>query len=175
MRSCRASCQCQGGIVVLVRATVHETLTCNVVCRYGYNWQESEAEKNLLRTHTTAVSSRMLYRLAQSGFKPAKYFSVDRVFRNEDIDRTHLAEFHQIEGLICDRGLTLGDLIGTLHTFFERLGLKKLRFKPAYNPYTEPSMEIFRYAPSGPAHRRMPRGCSLSILLEYLCTRSMSR
>ena len=81
----------------------------------------------------------------QDGFKPAKYFSVDRVFRNEAIDRTHLAEFHQIEGLICDRGLTLGDLIGTLKEFFDRLGLKKLRFKPAFNPYTEPSMEIFRY------------------------------
>ena len=116
-------------------------------CRYGYNWKEAEAEKNLLRTHTTAVSSRMLYKLAQSGFQPSKLFSVDRVFRNEAIDRTHLAEFHQIEGLVCDRGLTLGDLIGTLHTFFERLGLKKIRFKPAYNPYTEPSMEIFRPAP----------------------------
>ena len=67
--------------------------------RYGYSWKVAEAEKNLLRTHTTAVSSRMLYKLAQQGFKPAKYFSVDRVFRNEAIDRTHLAEFHQIEGL----------------------------------------------------------------------------
>lgn len=69
--------------------------------RYGYYWKTSEAEKNLLRTHTTAVSSRMLYWLAQTqrdGFKPAKYFSIDRVFRNEAIDRTHLAEFHQIEG-----------------------------------------------------------------------------
>lgn len=114
--------------------------------RYGYNWKEVEAEKNLLRTHTTAVSSRMLYKLAQDGFRPAKLFSIDRVFRNEAIDRTHLAEFHQIEGLVCDRGLTLGHLIGTLHTFFTRLGLKKLRFKPAYNPYTEPSMEIFSCA-----------------------------
>ena len=59
----------------------------------------AEAEKNLLRTHTTAVSSRMLYKLAQEGFKPAKYFSIDRVFRNEAVDRTHLAEFHQIEGV----------------------------------------------------------------------------
>lgn len=118
-----------------------------VWCRYGYHWKAAEAEKNLLRTHTTAVSSRMLYRLAQEGFRPAKYFSVDRVFRNEAIDRTHLAEFHQIEGLVCDRGLNLGNLIATLHTFFSRLGLKKLRFKPAYNPYTEPSMEIFRCPP----------------------------
>ncbi|KAK9915034.1 hypothetical protein WJX75_003886 [Coccomyxa subellipsoidea] len=113
---------------------------------YGSHWKESEAEKNLLRTHTTAVSSRMLYKLAQEGFKPAKYFSIDRVFRNEAIDRTHLAEFHQIEGVVCDRGLTLGDLIGTLHLFFSRLGLPKLRFKPAFNPYTEPSMEIFSYS-----------------------------
>jgi phenylalanyl-tRNA synthetase alpha subunit len=65
---------------------------------YGYDWQVAEAEKNLLRTHTTAVSSRMLYRLAQEGFRAAKYFSIDRVFRNEAIDRTHLAEFHQVEG-----------------------------------------------------------------------------
>ncbi len=65
---------------------------------YGYSWKRSEAERNLLRTHTTAVSSRMLYRLAQDGFRPAKYFSIDRVFRNETVDRTHLAEFHQVEG-----------------------------------------------------------------------------
>ena len=58
---------------------------------YGYSWSEEESRKNLLRTHTTAVSSRMLYKLAQDGFKPAKYFSIDRVFRNESIDRTHLA------------------------------------------------------------------------------------
>ena len=49
-------------------------------------------------------------------------------------------------GVVCDRGLTLGHLIGVLAQFFERLGLKQLRFKPAYNPYTEPSMEIFRYS-----------------------------
>ncbi|GAB2267464.1 hypothetical protein Dimus_002447 [Dionaea muscipula] len=114
---------------------------------YGYVWQREEANKNLLRTHTTAASSRMLYRLAkQEKFVPKKYFSIDRVFRNEAVDRTHLAEFHQMEGLVCDRGLTLGDLIGVLlHDFFSRLGMSQLRFKPAYNPYTEPSMEIFSY------------------------------
>ena len=46
---------------------------------------------------------------------------------------------------MCDYGLTLSDLIGVLQQFFDRLGLKKLRFKPAFNPYTEPSMEIFRW------------------------------
>ncbi|KAG5247768.1 phenylalanine--tRNA ligase [Salix suchowensis] len=112
---------------------------------YGYEWKREEANKNLLRTHTTAISSRMLYALAQQSFTPKKYFSIDRVFRNEAVDRTHLAEFHQIEGLVCDRGLTLGHLIGVLQDFFSRLGMDKLKFKPAYNPYTEPSMEIFSY------------------------------
>ena len=107
------------------------------------------------------------HRLAQQKeFQPQKYFSIDRVFRNETLDATHLAEFHQIEvndqnvdhkcrpkklaqnfqpkycqnvqGVIADRDLTLGDLIGVLYQFFKKLGIEKLRFKPAYNPYTEP-------------------------------------
>ncbi|XP_076231197.1 phenylalanine--tRNA ligase alpha subunit isoform X2 [Calliopsis andreniformis] len=111
---------------------------------YRYDWKIEEAQKNLLRTHTTAVSARMLYNLMQEGeFKPVKYFSIDRVFRNETLDATHLAEFHQIEGVVADYNLTLGDLIGILYEFFKKLGITQLQFKPAYNPYTEPSMEIF--------------------------------
>lgn len=111
---------------------------------YGYDWKLEEAQKNLLRTHTTAVTARMLYKLMQEGeFKPVKYFSIDRVFRNETLDATHLAEFHQIEGVVANYGLSLGDLIGTLYEFFKKLGITQLQFKPAYNPYTEPSMEIF--------------------------------
>jgi phenylalanyl-tRNA synthetase alpha chain len=116
---------------------------------WRYDWQESEARKNLLRTHTTAVSSRMLYQLAQQKtFTPKKYFSIDRVYRNENLDQTHLAEFHQIEGLVADYNLTLTELIGSVKQFFERIGIKNLKFKPAYNPYTEPSMEIFGYHPT---------------------------
>jgi phenylalanyl-tRNA synthetase alpha chain len=117
---------------------------------YRYDWSEEESRKNILRTHTTAISSQMLYRLAgeykRTGvWTPKRYFSIDRVFRNEALDSTHLAEFHQIEGLIADVGLTLADLIGSLKTFFSKMGMTKLRFKPAYNPYTEPSMEVFSY------------------------------
>ncbi|XP_074641944.1 phenylalanine--tRNA ligase alpha subunit-like [Tubulanus polymorphus] len=113
---------------------------------YKYDWKIEEAQKNLLRTHTTAVSARMLYKLAQQEkFSPKKYFSIDRVFRNETLDATHLAEFHQVEGLVADYNLTLGDLMGVISEFFKKLGMEKLRFKPAYNPYTEPSMEIFGY------------------------------
>ena len=109
-------------------------------------WSEDEARKNILRTHTTAISSQTLYALAQKKpFQPSKYFSIDRVFRNETLDATHLAEFHQIEGLIADYNLTLGDLIGILREFFRKLGMNKLRFKPAFNPYTEPSMEVFAF------------------------------
>jgi phenylalanyl-tRNA synthetase alpha chain len=73
-----------------------------------------ESQRLLLRTHTTAVSTQMLYNLANQpgGFKPAKMFSIDRVFRNEATDATHLAEFHQVEGVVADVGITLGDLIG---------------------------------------------------------------
>lgn len=119
---------------------------------YQYEWSEEETRKNILRTHTTAVSSRMLYKLAQDclaagEFTPKKYFSIDRVFRNEALDKTHLAEFHQVEGLVCDRGITLSDLLGTIQLFFQKIGIPDVKFKPAYNPYTEPSMEIFGWHP----------------------------
>jgi len=114
---------------------------------YRYDWKIEEAKKNILRTHTTAVSSRMLYKLSQGDFTPKKYFSIDRVFRNEEMDATHLCEFHQVEGMVIDKNLSLGDLIGILTEFFAKIGITDLKFKPAYNPYTEPSMEIFGFHP----------------------------
>lgn len=91
---------------------------------YGYDWKIEEAQKNLLRTHTTAVSARMLYKVAQQKeFRPIKLFSIDKVFRNETLDATHLAEFHQVEGVIADFNLTLGDLIGVFAEFFRKLGM----------------------------------------------------
>ncbi|KAK7737042.1 Phenylalanyl-tRNA synthetase, beta subunit, cytoplasmic [Cytospora paraplurivora] len=100
---------------------------------YRYPWAADEALRLVLRTHTTAVSARMLHKLAAKKGPdgrppPARYFSIDRVFRNESVDATHLAEFHQF-----------------IELFFAKMGLTGLRFKPAYNPYTEPSMEIFAF------------------------------
>jgi len=111
---------------------------------YRYPWSEDECLRLVLRTHTTSVSTWVLHRLAEDP-RPARYFSIDRVFRNETVDATHLAEFHQIEGVIADFGLTLGGLMRFLEDFFSKMGIENLRFKPAYNPYTEPSMEIFGY------------------------------
>ncbi|PWY91156.1 phenylalanyl-tRNA synthetase beta chain cytoplasmic [Aspergillus heteromorphus CBS 117.55] len=111
---------------------------------YRYPWDADESLRLVLRTHTTSVSTYMLHKLAANP-RPARYFSIDRVFRNEAVDATHLAEFHQIEGVIADFGLTLGGLIGFMEVFFAKMGIHQLRFKPAYNPYTEPSMEIFGY------------------------------
>lgn len=61
-----------------------------------------------------------------------KYFSIDRVFRNETLDATHLAEFHQIEGVVADYGLTLGDLMGVLKEFFNKLGKENIRLIGIY-------------------------------------------
>lgn len=128
---------------------------------WRYKFQDKEASKNILRTHTTAVSSRTLYELRQSlegkteaetqenlkNFQGKKFFSIDRVFRNETLDSTHLAEFHQIEGLIIGRNLGLAQLKSFISEFFAKIGITKLKFKPAYNPYTEPSMEFFVHHP----------------------------
>jgi phenylalanyl-tRNA synthetase alpha chain len=119
---------------------------------WRYDWSEEESRKNILRTHTTAVSARVLYEIGQEykktgTFRPRKCFSIDRVFRNESLDATHLAEFHQVEGFVVDYGLNLANLIGEIKEFFRRMGMEALSFKPAYNPYTEPSMEIFAYHP----------------------------
>ncbi|ORD94978.1 SYFA [Enterospora canceri] len=109
----------------------------------------SEAKKNILRTHTTAISTRMLYELSRTYQKDrpfnAKLFSIDKVFRNETVDATHLAEFHQVEGVVAGRNQGLRELIHVLETFFRKLGMERIKFKPAFNPYTEPSMEVFGY------------------------------
>ncbi|QPG75164.1 Phenylalanyl-tRNA synthetase, beta subunit, cytoplasmic [Brettanomyces nanus] len=111
---------------------------------YRYPWKSDESLREVLRTHTTAISSRMLKKLAEDP-QPTRLFSIDRVFRNEAVDATHLAEFHQVEGVFADYSLTLGDLIGFMQQFFSKMGVTDLRFKPTYNPYTEPSMEIYAW------------------------------
>jgi len=111
---------------------------------WGYKWSTEEARKLVLRTHTTATTIRYL---AEHPEPPVWVFCVDRVYRNERVDYKHLAEFHQIEGIVMDVGVGLRDLMGILAEFYRKLGFEKVRFWPSYFPYTEPSIQSTVYSP----------------------------
>lgn len=106
---------------------------------WGIRFSEAEAKRILLRTHTTVNTIRYLY---ENPVPPAKVFSIGRVFRRENLDPTHLPEFYQIEGIVHEKRANFRQLIGVLKEFYRRMGFEKIRFRPAYFPYTEPSMEI---------------------------------
>ncbi|MEW6749162.1 MAG: phenylalanine--tRNA ligase subunit alpha [Candidatus Micrarchaeota archaeon] len=107
---------------------------------WKYAWEPAEASKSVLRTHTTALSAR--YLAAAKDKKPRKYFAIGRVFRNEATDYKHLAEFHQVEGIIAWENATFTDLLGVIREVYKKLGFEKIRFRPSFFPYTEPSLEI---------------------------------
>lgn len=93
----------------------------------------------LLRSHTTTVQARVLQKKPPL---PIKVVAAGRVYRNEAVDATHLAMFHQFEGIWVEEGLTYGDLKGTLLEIAKSVYGEghKFRFKPKYYPYTEPSV-----------------------------------
>ncbi len=94
----------------------------------------------LLRTHTSSVQIRVMEKTPP----PIRIIVPGRVFRRDNADATHNPTFHQIEGLYVDRGVTVGDLKGTVEAVFKDLlgSDVKLRFRPHYFSYTEPSLEI---------------------------------
>jgi phenylalanyl-tRNA synthetase alpha chain len=113
---------------------------------WGYEWDENIAKKTLLRTHTTATTIRRLAEYYRNNdMPPIKVFSIDRVFRNEKVDKSHLAEFTQIEGIVIGERVTLCDLIGVIKEFYKKIGFEKVITRPGFFPYTEPSMEIAVY------------------------------
>jgi len=105
---------------------------------WRYKWDEKDAKKVILRTHTTALSAKTLYGLKEI---PAKFFSIGKCFRNETLDWSHGFEFNQSEGIVIDSNVNFRNLIGYLKEFAEKMGYKKFRIQPAYFPYTEPSLE----------------------------------
>lgn len=111
---------------------------------WQYGWSTEEAARNVLRTHTTAVSAKTLHELTEDDL-PAKFFSLGRNFRNETVDWKHLAEFNQSEGIVIDPDADFRHLLGYLRRFFTKLGYADVRFRPAYYPYTELSVEIDVY------------------------------
>ncbi|MFQ6095770.1 MAG: phenylalanine--tRNA ligase subunit alpha, partial [Candidatus Bathyarchaeia archaeon] len=111
---------------------------------WGYSFSAREAERLMLRSQTTSVSNRTL--LSKDLEIPGKYFSIARCYRPDVIDRTHLTEFNQIEGIVVGEGLTLRDLLGVLEKFaLEIAEADKIKFRPGYFPFTEPSVELHAY------------------------------
>jgi phenylalanyl-tRNA synthetase alpha chain len=111
---------------------------------WGYKYSLLAAQRLLLRGHGTCLSARTLE--SKNYQVPSKHFSIARVYRPEITDKTHLSEFNQVEGIIIDENLTLKDLLGVLGKFaVEIAGADKVRFKPDYFPFTEPSVELSAY------------------------------
>jgi phenylalanyl-tRNA synthetase alpha chain len=94
----------------------------------------------VLRTHTSPVQIRSM----ESQKPPLRILCPGRVFRHEAVDATHSAVFHQVEGLAVDKDISFADLKGTLSDFMKRLlgSDTKIRFRPSYFPFTEPSTEV---------------------------------
>ena len=113
---------------------------------YQSSWSISDAEQNVVRTHTTAVSVQRLHEIDLNEEElPKKLFIVGRNFRNETVDRTHLAEFYQTDGIVVGRDLSFKNLKGYVTEFFERMGYDDVRLVPSYYPYTEMSVEVQVY------------------------------
>ncbi len=121
---------------------VHENGWTTGSLGWRYKWSRAEAERALLRTHTTVNSVRYI---AKHPKPPFKVFCIGRIFRNEAMDSTHLPEFTQIEGIVCEKGANFDMLCGLLKEFYSRMGIPKIRIRPAYFPYTEPSLEVEFY------------------------------
>jgi len=108
---------------------------------WGYKWSLETARRFVLRTQTTAVSMRYL---ATHKKPPVKMFCISQVFRPDVVDAKHLgAGFNQCEGIAGDRGMSFKHLLGILEAFTKAFGLKAIKFKPGYFPFTEPSVEGF--------------------------------
>ena len=94
----------------------------------------------LLRSQTSPVQARVMEKTQP----PIRIISPGRVYRSDAVDATHSPLFHQLEGLVVDKGITMGDLKGTLEMFARRMfgPETKIRFRPHHFPFTEPSAEV---------------------------------
>lgn len=109
---------------------------------WGSIWNATEAERVVLRTHTTPVTLQHLAKVRPGN---GRFFSVGRVFRNEKVSYKHLVEFHQVEGVATAPGGSLRDLMGLQKEFYVKMGIKKVKFWPTFFPYTEPSLQSMIY------------------------------
>ncbi len=96
------------------------------------------ARRPVLRSQTTAVSARFL---ARRPTPPRRMYCLDRNFRRESLDATHHVEFGQCEGIIAEEGISLRHLVGVFQALADAIGIRTLRLRPSYFPFTEPSVE----------------------------------
>ncbi|CAD5243915.1 phenylalanine--tRNA ligase subunit alpha [Thermococcus camini] len=112
---------------------------------WGYVWSPERAMLLMPRAHGTALSGRQLARGVEI---PGKYFTIQRVFRPDVLDRTHLIEFNQVDGFVVGEDLNFRNLLGILKRFaVEIAGARKVKFLPDYYPFTEPSVQMSAYHP----------------------------
>jgi phenylalanyl-tRNA synthetase alpha chain len=110
--------------------------------RWNSHWDILEAQRLVLRTHTTPVT---VQHLAKVKTDVGRFFSVGRVFRNEKVSYKHLVEFHQVEGVSTSQEASLRDLMGLQKEFYAKMGIKRVKFWPTFFPYTEPSLQSMVY------------------------------
>ncbi len=107
---------------------------------WEYVWSAEKAERVILRTHTTVLSSKTLSTLQEKDL-PAKFFAIGKCFRNETVDWKHGFEFNQTEGIVIDPRANFRHLLYYLKEFAKRMGYTKIRIQPTYYAFTEPSVE----------------------------------
>ena len=114
--------------------TMHDTIYVDV----------GAAESVVLRTHTSPVQVRLMEAAVRDGSLPLHVVIPGRVYRRDTPDASHLVEFHQIEGLVVDEGITFADLAGTIQSFTSAYFGADIsaRLRPSYFPFTEPSAEF---------------------------------
>ncbi|MGI5929917.1 phenylalanine--tRNA ligase subunit alpha [Pseudoflavonifractor sp.] len=107
---------------------------------WGDTFYIKEDSSLLLRTQTSPMQVRVM----ENQKPPIRIIAPGRVYRKDEVDATHSPMFHQVEGLVIDKGVTMADLKGTLNAFVEALYGKgtKTRFRPHHFPFTEPSCEV---------------------------------
>ena len=105
---------------------------------WGGRYDPAIAARPVLRSQTTSVSARYL---ARRPTPPFRYFTIDRNFRRESVDASHHIEFAQCEGILGEEGVSLRHLIGMFRTLAEAIGIRELKIRPSYFPFTEPSIE----------------------------------
>ena len=107
---------------------------------WKYEFNEERARRLILRSQGTAVSARTL---ASRPNVPGKYFSIARCFRYDAVDATHAPDFNQVEGIVLGEDINFRTLLGLLKLFGQEIAqAKEFQFRPAYFPFTEPSVEL---------------------------------